>query len=244
MDQTVCSKPLPTDGTVNVRDDGFGIFERWVLRLGCFTARLDERDEFRGSALVFLHPDLPVSQRFVDRVAEYVDRGGKVLVVEAPNAEKRPGEEDELRGRSATAQLARQQLAAGDHRQGRPAGQGAPRERFRLGDRLRLKAQRFAGRPQGLASGAGDRRLRRRRRKTLRLDRRHARRHDALLGRPRRLGHRDRLRLPLQGRPDGRDRLHRSRQAQDQEEAQRIKDVFQWHFRLFPAILNGGPWDK
>ena len=91
MDQTVCSMPLPIDGTVNVSDDSFGIFERWILRLGYFTARLEEPDEFRGSVLVFLRPDLPVSAQFRDRVAEYVDKGGKVLVVEAPNEKKRPG---------------------------------------------------------------------------------------------------------------------------------------------------------
>jgi hypothetical protein len=117
MDQTVCSKPLPVDGSVDVRDDGFGIFERWVLRLGYYTARLEEEpDEFHGDLLVFLHPDLPVSKQFSKRVARYVERGGKLLVVEAPNEKRLPAGLDaeiEFRGRSTTPrQIDRQKRAA------------------------------------------------------------------------------------------------------------------------------------
>ena len=118
MDQTVCSKRLPTNGTVDLRDDSFGIFERWILRLGCFTARLDESDtpdEFRGDVLVFLRPDLPVSDEFRQRVVEYVEQGGKVLVVDAPDREKPGGaaEARESRGRGLSErELARRTLAA------------------------------------------------------------------------------------------------------------------------------------
>ncbi|MGQ9574242.1 MAG: hypothetical protein ACUVUC_02905 [Thermoguttaceae bacterium] len=115
MDQAVCSVVLPRSGTVDVRDDSFGIFERWVLRLGYFTARLEGPEQFRGNLLVFLHPDLPVSDQFRQQVARYVEQGGKLLVVEVPPSEQAERERTrrQLReGRLSPRQAARKAKAA------------------------------------------------------------------------------------------------------------------------------------
>jgi hypothetical protein len=99
---------------VDPRKDSFGIFERWILRLGYFTARLEAPEEFRGQVLVFLQPDLPVSDDFRKRVEQYVDGGGKVLVVEAPPSEKtdEPAEEHATGPTLSPRDKARKALAA------------------------------------------------------------------------------------------------------------------------------------
>ena len=114
MDRTVCSVILPRSGFVDPRKDSFGIFERWILRLGYFTARLEAPEEFRGQVLVFLQPDLPVSDDFRKRVEQYVDGGGKVLVVEAPPSEKanEPAEEYATGPTLSPRDAARKDLAA------------------------------------------------------------------------------------------------------------------------------------
>ena len=106
MDQTVCSKPLPTDGTVDVR----GRQLRHLRALGP-AARVLHRPARRARRVPRRRTGLPASRladepaEFVDRVAQYVDDGGKVVVVEAPNEAKKLGQQDiadELRGRNAT----------------------------------------------------------------------------------------------------------------------------------------------
>jgi hypothetical protein len=88
IDRTVCTGPLSKSGFIAGKPDGFGIFERWILRLGCFTRRASGQDVFGGDLAVFLNPSLPVSADFRDALAGYVRDGGKVLVLDGPeNAE-------------------------------------------------------------------------------------------------------------------------------------------------------------
>ena len=118
MDRTVCSVILPRSGFIDPRRDGFGIFERWILRLGYFTARLEAPEEFRGDpsrqVLVFLQPDLPVTDDFRRRVEQYVDDGGKVLVVEAPRSKvaAEPEEESATGPTLSARDMRRKRLAA------------------------------------------------------------------------------------------------------------------------------------
>jgi hypothetical protein len=88
MDRTVSSTPLPKGGFIAGKEDGFGIFERNVLRLGYFTSRQSDEDALRGNLLVVLHPDREVSPQFRDAVESYVRRGGKLLVLDSPQNQK------------------------------------------------------------------------------------------------------------------------------------------------------------
>ena len=84
MDRTVCDAPLPKSGFIAGDKEGFGIFERWILRLGYFTTRRAGAEALSGDLLVFPHPNLDVSSEFRDAVAEYVKSGGRVLVIDSP----------------------------------------------------------------------------------------------------------------------------------------------------------------
>jgi hypothetical protein len=88
IDRTVCKTPLPEGGTIAGGPDTYGLFERWILRLGYFTSRRDatdsDRDVFGEELVVFLDPNHPVDGAFQKRLVDYVAAGGKVLVVESP----------------------------------------------------------------------------------------------------------------------------------------------------------------
>ena len=84
IDRTVCDAPLSTSGFIAGEAKGFGIFERWILRLGWFTSRRQGNDVFGGDLLVFLHPNRPASPGFRTALADYVASGGKVLVLDSP----------------------------------------------------------------------------------------------------------------------------------------------------------------
>jgi hypothetical protein len=84
IDRTACDGPLSKGGFIAGRTDGFGIFERWVLRLGYFIKRRSGLDALQGDLVVFLYPTKPVPAEFREGLIRYVERGGKVLVVDSP----------------------------------------------------------------------------------------------------------------------------------------------------------------
>jgi len=84
MDRTLCETPLSRSGFIDGRPNGFGIFERWILRLGYFTSRRSGPDVTTGDLVVFTYPTRMVTQEFRDCIANYVASGGKVLVLDSP----------------------------------------------------------------------------------------------------------------------------------------------------------------
>lgn len=84
MDRTVCDSPLSKSGFIAGQPNGFGIFERWILRLGYFTSRREGRDAFAGDALVFAYPSQEVPADFRRQLVDYVAAGGNVLVLDSP----------------------------------------------------------------------------------------------------------------------------------------------------------------
>ncbi len=84
MDRTVCDAILPTSGFTSGEKNGFGIFERWILRLGYFTCRRSGSDAFTGNLLIFTHPNLTVGNEFRNELIDYVESGGKVLILDSP----------------------------------------------------------------------------------------------------------------------------------------------------------------
>ena len=84
MDRTVSTVWFPKSGFISGRNDGFGVFERWILRLGYFTRRAAGPDVLSGDLAVFIDANQPVTKDFRDAVARYVQAGGKVLVLDGP----------------------------------------------------------------------------------------------------------------------------------------------------------------
>ncbi len=84
VDRTVCDAPLSKSGFIGGKREGFGIFERWILRLGYFTSRQQGPAAFSGDVLVFTHPNLTVKNGFRAGLVDYVSGGGKVLILDSP----------------------------------------------------------------------------------------------------------------------------------------------------------------
>jgi len=84
IDRTVCDGPLSKGGFIAGKADGFGIFERWILRLGYFIKRRSGLDALQGDLVVFLFPTKPVTRKFRQELLRYVEGGGRVLVLDSP----------------------------------------------------------------------------------------------------------------------------------------------------------------
>jgi hypothetical protein len=84
MDRTVCDAILPKSGFISGEKNGFGIFERWILRLGYFTSRRSGSDAFTDDLIIFTHPNLTVGNEFRNELVKYVESGGKVLILDSP----------------------------------------------------------------------------------------------------------------------------------------------------------------
>ena len=84
IDRTLCDGPLSKSGFITGAPDGFGIFERWILRLGYFTKRVRDKEAFRHDLLVLPYPRLQVPTPFQQGLVDYVAGGGRLLVLDGP----------------------------------------------------------------------------------------------------------------------------------------------------------------
>jgi len=84
IDRTVCKGPLSKSGFISGKKDGFGIFERWILRLGYFTSRRSGTDALTGDLVVFVDPNQTVTNDFREELVKYVELGGKALILDSP----------------------------------------------------------------------------------------------------------------------------------------------------------------
>ncbi len=84
FDQEMSSGKLPDGSFIDGKRDGFGIFERWVLRLGYFLKR-PQRGESLAPAdlLVITYPREVPSTEYLERLERYVSNGGKLLVIDS-----------------------------------------------------------------------------------------------------------------------------------------------------------------
>jgi len=75
---------LPRNGFVAGLENGFGLFERCILRVGHFPFRSDGTDLARADAVVLPYPNQPIDPAFASRLGEYVKSGGRVVVLDSP----------------------------------------------------------------------------------------------------------------------------------------------------------------
>ncbi len=89
IDRTLCETVLPTNGFIGGKSDGYGLFEQFIMRLGFFYARRSGAAEVfakDASAVVFLEPTKIPTAEFTAELVRYVEAGGKVLLLDAPDS--------------------------------------------------------------------------------------------------------------------------------------------------------------
>jgi hypothetical protein len=84
VDRTVSEVPLAIDGfTEKGGGLGYGLLEQWIPRLGYVTTRRSGPAAFSGDALVVIAPTRSVPEHYRQRLVQYVEQGGKLLVIDA-----------------------------------------------------------------------------------------------------------------------------------------------------------------
>jgi hypothetical protein len=84
IDRTVSEVALAVDGFTDKGGGlGFGLLEQWVPRLGYVTTRRSGPAAFSGDALVVISPTRSVPEDYRQRLVQYVEQGGKLLVIDA-----------------------------------------------------------------------------------------------------------------------------------------------------------------
>jgi len=84
IDRTTSNVPLSKGPNAEGDGKGYGLFEQWIPRLGCYTTRLSGPEVFSGDVLAVLSPSRSVGRPFREQLVAYVERGGKLLVIDSP----------------------------------------------------------------------------------------------------------------------------------------------------------------
>ncbi len=84
IDRTVSEVPLAIDGFTDKGGGlGYGLLEQWIPRLGYVTTRRSGPAAFSGDVLVVISPTRSVPEDYRQRLVQYVEQGGKLLVIDA-----------------------------------------------------------------------------------------------------------------------------------------------------------------
>ena len=84
IDRTISTVPLAKGLYTQGNNEGYGMLEAWIPRLGCYTVRKEGPEAFSGDALVVICPSRSVTAEFRQQLTEYVAQGGKLLVIDSP----------------------------------------------------------------------------------------------------------------------------------------------------------------
>jgi hypothetical protein len=84
IDRSLSDVVLSKSGFVAPDPATFGIFERWILKLGLFTRRTEGDESLTGDACVILYPNRSPSRRMLKATTRYVEQGGNLLIVDDP----------------------------------------------------------------------------------------------------------------------------------------------------------------
>jgi hypothetical protein len=83
IDRTLSTVPLAKGLYPQGNEQGYGMLEAWIPRLGCFTTRKEGSETFSGDALVVLCPTRSVTAEFREQLVRYVADGGRLLVIDS-----------------------------------------------------------------------------------------------------------------------------------------------------------------
>ena len=93
VDRVVSQAPLSKGPNIKGDGRGFGLAEQWIQRVGWFVARRHGLDAFDSDVLVVFQPTTRPSDAYRQRLLEYVENGGRVIVVDtADNADSTANE--------------------------------------------------------------------------------------------------------------------------------------------------------
>lgn len=84
VDRTLSRVPLAKGGFPDLSGQGYGLAEQWIGRLGVFPSRAEGRAVFSGDALLVICPSRSVPDWYRQQLVEYVERGGKLFVLDSP----------------------------------------------------------------------------------------------------------------------------------------------------------------
>jgi len=84
IDRTTSDVPLSKGADTKGNGEGYGLFEQWIARTGRYTVRKSGPDVFSRDALVVICPSRSVTEEFRKSLVQYVEDGGRLLVVDSP----------------------------------------------------------------------------------------------------------------------------------------------------------------
>jgi hypothetical protein len=86
VDRKLSEVPLSQGAFPQGDGEGYGLLEQWIPRLRNYTSREQETTKvFSGDAVVIIEPTQSVSRRYREKLVEYVETGGHVLVIDSPD---------------------------------------------------------------------------------------------------------------------------------------------------------------
>ncbi len=88
IDRALSEVPLHTGAFADDKEArGYGLLEQWIPRIGIYISRQSDADVFTGDGLVIICPTRSVSKDYRDRLVQFVESGGHVLVFDAIDLE-------------------------------------------------------------------------------------------------------------------------------------------------------------
>jgi len=88
IDRTVSEVPLHTGAFPDDKEGrGYGLLEQWIPRIGNYISRQNGAEAFTGDGLVIICPTRSVGAEYRNRLRQFVESGGHVLVFDAIDLE-------------------------------------------------------------------------------------------------------------------------------------------------------------
>jgi hypothetical protein len=89
IDRDLSEVPLFTGAFADAEEEGtgYGLLEQWIPRVGNYISRRTGDERFIGDGLVIICPTRSVSEADRQRLAQYVESGGKLLVLDSIDVE-------------------------------------------------------------------------------------------------------------------------------------------------------------
>ncbi len=88
IDRSTSDVPLFTGAFPDAKEGvGYGLLEQWIPRIGNYISRQTGDDVFIGDGLAIICPTRSISREYRERLREYVETGGRVLVFDAIDLE-------------------------------------------------------------------------------------------------------------------------------------------------------------